>query len=107
MSKFSAMCHNNNEEVNTRVSVRLHGVRGLQGVIRKTVSDNLQVNIWEKQHMDKIVPSLLINMQSGKEAIAVNTPAEEQHPAVLAEQALRELLSKASFATLVSVLDPA
>ena len=29
----------------------------------KTVSDDLQVNIWEQAHMSKIVPSLLYNMQ--------------------------------------------
>ena len=43
--------------------LRTAGVRGLQGVVRKTVTDDLQVNIWEKTHMDKIVPSLLYNMQ--------------------------------------------
>jgi len=31
----------------------------------ETVSDDLVENIWEKQHMEKIVPSLLFNMQSG------------------------------------------
>lgn len=35
----------------------------LQGVVRKTVSDDLVENIWEATHMDKIVPSLLYNMQ--------------------------------------------
>ena len=39
------------------------GIRGLQGVVRKTVNDELQANIWEPQHMDKIVPSLLFNLQ--------------------------------------------
>lgn len=40
------------------------GIRGLQGVVRKTVNDELQANIWDPQHMDKIVPSLLFNLQS-------------------------------------------
>lgn len=39
------------------------GIRGLQGVVRKTVNDELQANIWDPQHMDKIVPSLLFNLQ--------------------------------------------
>ena len=42
--------------------LRVAGLRGLQGVVRKTVSDDLQTNIWD--HMDKIVPSLLYNMQN-------------------------------------------
>ena len=46
--------------------IRTAGLRGLQGVIRKTVSDDLQVNIWEPVHMDKIVPSLLYNMQEDR-----------------------------------------
>lgn len=58
---------NNNKKVLSyfvRVYYRLRmaGVEGLQGVIRKTVSDELQVNIWEDLHMGKIVPSLLFNM---------------------------------------------
>ena len=48
--------------------IRSAGLRGLQGVVRKTVSDELQVNIWEAIHMDKIVPSLLYNMQDSRYA---------------------------------------
>ena len=44
-------------------SLRIAGLRGLQGVVRKTVTDDLQCNIWKPTHMDKIVPSLLFNMQ--------------------------------------------
>lgn len=57
------MCHGNNEKIELRDNIRLAGIKGLQGVIRKTVSDDLVENIWEKQHMEKIVPSLLFNMQ--------------------------------------------
>lgn len=62
ISKFSSMCHSNHEEL--RDSIRVAGIRGLQGVIRKTVSDDLVENIWDKKHMEKIVPSLLFNMQN-------------------------------------------
>lgn len=57
------MCHGNNDNIELRDSIRLAGIKGVQGVIRKTVSDDLVENIWEKQHMEKIVPSLLFNMQ--------------------------------------------
>lgn len=43
--------------------IRVSGIRGLQGVVRKTVDDELQVNIWEPRHMEKIVPALLVNLQ--------------------------------------------
>lgn len=48
--------------------IRMSGIKGLQGVVRKTVNDELQANIWDPQHMDKIVPSLLFNLQHGEEA---------------------------------------
>lgn len=47
--------------------IRMAGLQGIQGVIRKTVCDELQPDIWEQHHMDKIVPSLLYNMHSGDE----------------------------------------
>lgn len=58
------MCHGSHDNVELRDSIRVAGIRGLQGVIRKTVSDDLVENIWDKQHMEKIVPSLLFNMQN-------------------------------------------
>lgn len=57
------MCHGNSDNIELRDNIRLAGIKGVQGVIRKTVSDDLVENIWEKQHMEKIVPSLLFNMQ--------------------------------------------
>lgn len=43
--------------------IRVSGICGLQGVVRKTVDDELQVNIWEPRHMEQIVPALLVNLQ--------------------------------------------
>ena len=47
------------------MSIRIGGLRGLQGVVRKTVGDDLLESIWEPNHMNKIVPSLIFNMQTG------------------------------------------
>ncbi|XP_030563547.1 protein EFR3 homolog cmp44E [Drosophila novamexicana] len=102
ISKFSSMCHSDSQDL--RDSLRLAGIKGLQGVIRKTVSDDLVENIWEAQHMEKIVPSLLFNMQSGD-----LTPIEDAvnvTPPVLAEEVLRELVGRASFGHIRSVLKP-
>lgn len=62
VSKFSAMCHSG-DNIEIRNKIRTAGIKGLQAVVRKTVSDDLVENIWESVHMDKIVPSLLFNMQ--------------------------------------------
>lgn len=101
------MCHGNHENIETRNSIRMGGIRGLQGVIRKTVSDDLVENIWDKQHMEKIIPSLLFNMQTGPNtANANNEETLPSTPPVLAETVLRELVSRASFAHIRSVLKP-
>ena len=63
VDKLSMMCHNNDANPQTRKAIRRAGMMGLRGIIRKTVSDDLQVNIWEQVHMDKIIPSLIFNMQ--------------------------------------------
>ncbi|XP_004444384.1 protein EFR3 homolog cmp44E isoform X2 [Drosophila pseudoobscura] len=102
ISKFSSMCHSEGSDL--RDSLRLAGIKGLQGVIRKTVSDDLVENIWAAQHMEKIVPSLLFNMQSGD-----LTPVEDATnvtPPALAEEVLRELVGRASFGHIRSVLKP-
>jgi len=43
--------------------LRVAGLRGLQGIAHKTISDDLQCNIWKPTHMNKIIPSLLVNLQ--------------------------------------------
>ncbi|XP_053571341.1 protein EFR3 homolog A isoform X2 [Bombina bombina] len=63
VSRFSAMCHSCHCDPEIRTEIRIAGIRGIQGVVRKTVNDELRATIWEPQHMDKIVPSLLFNMQ--------------------------------------------
>uniref|UniRef100_A0A914EQE2 Uncharacterized protein n=2 Tax=Acrobeloides nanus TaxID=290746 RepID=A0A914EQE2_9BILA len=118
ISKFTSMCHaSTGEQAKSR---RYDGLRGLRGVIWKSVTDDLQANIWEKQHMDKIVPSILFNFQDEPEDFDENVdqsssmlyhsypfdngPNEDPH--ALALQCLRELMGKASFGSLRSVLEP-
>ncbi|XP_046684411.1 protein EFR3 homolog cmp44E isoform X5 [Homalodisca vitripennis] len=110
VSKFSSMCHSNHSELAVRDSIRLAGIKGLQGVIRKTVSDDLVENIWKAQHMDKIVPSLLYNMQDSryleKEANSPEPEEEKNSPPSLAETCIRELVGRASFGHVRCVLKP-
>ncbi|TKR77001.1 hypothetical protein L596_018054 [Steinernema carpocapsae] len=114
ISKFSAMCHMSKPR-ETATQVRYQGLRGLRGVVWKSVTDDLHANIWEKQHMDKIVPSILINFyddfdgEEQKEEPSLEEIASanvEQSPKQLADQCLRELMGKASFGSLRSVMEP-
>ncbi|XP_076181106.1 protein EFR3 homolog stmA isoform X3 [Ptiloglossa arizonensis] len=111
VSKYSAMCHSNHDDPAIRKQIRLAGIQGLQGVVRKTLSDDLVENIWEPVHMDKIVPSLLYNMQnsrySSKEDATPDSPTEERSdPPQFAETCMRELVGRASFGHIRCVIRP-
>lgn len=119
VSKFASLCHDNHPEVEVRNSLRMAGLRGLQGVVRKTVSDDLVENIWEPVHMDKIVPSLLYNMQHARprrmssagqpdgEPGDSETGSRTTDPSALAESCLRELVGRVSFNNIRAVIKPA
>lgn len=111
VSKFSAMCHSGQQSGELRDSIRIAGIRGLQAVVRKTVSDDLVENIWEPVHMDKIVPSLLFNMQDSnfhkKENSGIEPiPDDHVDPPMLAETCMRELVGRASFGHVRAILKP-
>lgn len=108
VSKFSALCHNGHQSLETQRKLRQAGLHGLQGVVRKTISDDLQVNIWEAVHMDKIVPSLLYNMQDKgyRPSSEDDSPREEDDPAHMAEAVFRDLICRASYGNIKSVLSP-
>uniref|UniRef100_A0A8D8RWV8 Protein EFR3 homolog cmp44E n=1 Tax=Cacopsylla melanoneura TaxID=428564 RepID=A0A8D8RWV8_9HEMI len=90
ISKFSSMCHDSD------VELRMAGISGIQGIIRKTVSDDLADNIWKSHHLDKVIPSLLYNMHHEM------TSEGSQ----MAETCLRELVGRAAFGHVKGVVGP-
>ncbi|XP_075057259.1 protein EFR3 homolog B isoform X3 [Mixophyes fleayi] len=112
VSRFSEMCHSSFEDMEIRTKIRMAGIKGLQGVVRKTVNDELQANIWDPQHMDKIVPSLLYNLQHMEETESrspsplQSTEKEKESPAELAERCLRELLGRAAYGNIKNAIKP-
>ena len=58
--------------------LRVAGLRGLQGVVHKTIADDLQCNILQPTHMNKIIPSLLVNLWHDSDA-----GSDKQHDAML------------------------
>ncbi|XP_077187391.1 protein EFR3 homolog B isoform X2 [Paroedura picta] len=112
VSRFSEMCHSSHDDLDIRTKIRMSGIKGLQGVVRKTVNDELQANIWDPQHMDKIVPSLLYNLQHTEEAESRSpsplqtTEKEKENPAELSERCLRELLGRAAYGNIKNAIKP-
>ncbi|XP_077008410.1 protein EFR3 homolog B [Tamandua tetradactyla] len=112
VSRFSEMCHSSHDDLEVKTKIRMSGIKGLQGVVRKTVNDELQANIWDPQHMDKIVPSLLFNLQHVEEAESrspspLQAPEKEkENPAELAERCLRELLGRAAYGNIKNAIKP-
>ena len=128
------MCHRQ-EDTNCTAQfanqLRVSGLQGLLGVIRKTVNEDLAENIWEPKHMDKIVPSLLFNLEAPASLLQ-----EQDHKIHLdvdmdrgrytpdlgadldgnahnnltagqqADQILRELVQSASFSSIKAILTP-
>ena len=81
ISRFSQLCYTaerDNPEMEKQI--RLSGLQGLQGVVRKTVNDDLQANIWDDMHMTRIVPALLFNIECNSEVkiwkmrLSINRP---------------------------------
>ncbi|ULU06589.1 hypothetical protein L3Y34_018431 [Caenorhabditis briggsae] len=126
IDKFSQMCHANPQAAygeDFRLA-RCAGLRGLRGVVWKSVTDDLHPNIWEQQHMDKIVPSILFNLQEPDDNGGFSsshipkfdnnfTDSTQSHrgddeatPKVLSDRCLRELMGKASFGSLRAVIEP-
>uniref|UniRef100_A0A4W3J4Z1 Protein EFR3 homolog A n=1 Tax=Callorhinchus milii TaxID=7868 RepID=A0A4W3J4Z1_CALMI len=106
VSRFSAMCHSCIDDMETRTKIRIAGIKGIQGVVRKTVNDELQTIIWEPQHMDKIVPSLLFNMQKTEESDRSESADKDENPAALAESCFRELLGRAAYGNMNNAVRP-
>ncbi|XP_046877465.1 protein EFR3 homolog B isoform X2 [Hypomesus transpacificus] len=112
VSRFSEMCHSSYEDPDIRTDIRMAGIKGLQGVVRKTVNDELQANIWDPQHMDKIVPSLLFNLHS-RQGTESRSPSplqasekEKESPAELTERCFRELLGRAAYGNIKNAVTP-
>ncbi|XP_042260155.1 protein EFR3 homolog B-like [Thunnus maccoyii] len=99
VSRFSEMCHSDHEDPDVQIKIRVSGIRGLQGVVRKTVDDELQVNIWEPRHMEQIVPALLVNLQQ-------HTDVNSESPAEQTEVCFRELLGRAAYGHINNAIKP-
>uniref|UniRef100_A0AAQ6IMM8 EFR3 homolog B n=1 Tax=Anabas testudineus TaxID=64144 RepID=A0AAQ6IMM8_ANATE len=108
VSRFSEMCHSEHEDPDIQNKIRVSGIRGLQGVVRKTVDNELLVNIWEPRHMEQIVPALLVNLQKHTHTERESSPtyAHGLSPAEQTEVCFRELLGRAAYGHINNAVRP-
>ncbi|XP_028391452.1 protein EFR3 homolog B-like [Dendronephthya gigantea] len=105
VSKFSEMCYHDCGTLEEDKKIKIAGLSGLQGIFRKTVSDDLQVNIWDQEFMGKIIPSLLHVLEHGQsnQEAPINS---ENEPCSFAEAILHEIVSQASFGNVRAGIEP-
>jgi len=115
IDKFSQMCHYETNDPNVTKQIRVSGLQGIGGVVKKTVNEDLTKNIWNQTHIDKIIPSLLYNIQIGEYKASqgrCQTPDlgvsndDLKSPLRIAEDTLRKLVGCASFNTIRSAVRP-
>ena len=113
ISKFCQMCHFETNLITTTTSIRVSGLQGIGGVVRKIENENLAGNIWDPTHMDKIIPSLLYNIQIGDYKAGHSrsqTPdlddGKSKSPLQIAEDTFRKLMGRAGFQSMKPVMKP-
>ncbi|CDS37597.1 protein efr3 a [Echinococcus multilocularis] len=79
--------------------VRLAGIKGLQGVVRKTARGQLRMNAL--QSMEKIIPALLFNIH---EKPPNDNEADESEPGCQAVFVFKDVVCRASFTNLIPVV---
>ncbi|XP_046846972.1 protein EFR3 homolog B-like [Xenia sp. Carnegie-2017] len=109
VSKFCELCHRDIESADQNNKIKMAGLRGLQGIFRKTVSDNLQFNIWDEAFMGKIMPSLLHVLENGDRPQCFSdqdsSPLENK-PFGFAKTILHDIVSEASFGNVRAGIEP-
>ena len=108
------MCHYETNLPSVTTKIRISGLQGIGGVVRKIENEDLAENIWAPTHMDKIIPSLLYNIQIGDYKKAgqgrSQTPdigdEDCKSPLQIAEDTFRKLMGRAGFLSIRSVTKP-
>ena len=68
LNKFISMCFDSSLDPKVCNRTRMAGLAALLGVMRNATTDDLKMNIWDEKYMDKIVLSLIYNMQQSSAA---------------------------------------
>ncbi|VEL26742.1 unnamed protein product [Protopolystoma xenopodis] len=101
---FSKMSHCSLPERELSNRIRVSGIIGIQGVIRKTARDQLQIDILQSSSMDKIIPSLLFNIHENP-PLDTRVPDDSHFdPAREAMFVFKDIVCRASYTNIKPVV---
>lgn len=87
-------------------NIRISGIKGLQGVLRKTLQEKQRDDLLN-QHSKIIIPALLFNLQENIEDLGQSDAEDDDDsPRGMADQVLRELLSRVTLSQICQVISP-
>ncbi|VUZ44771.1 unnamed protein product [Hymenolepis diminuta] len=96
---FTRMAYSKLPNEIERKKVRVAGIKGLQGVVRKTARGQLRMNAL--QIMEKIIPALLFNIH---ERPPNDNEADESDPGCQAVFVFKDVVCRASFTNIIPVV---
>uniref|UniRef100_A0A5K3EGJ2 Protein EFR3 homolog A n=2 Tax=Mesocestoides corti TaxID=53468 RepID=A0A5K3EGJ2_MESCO len=96
---FARMAYSKLPNEIERKKVRVAGIKGLQGVVRKTAKGQLRINAL--QSMEKIVPALLFNIH---ERPPQSNETDESEPGCQAVFVFKDVACRASFTNIIPVV---
>ncbi|CAH8644318.1 unnamed protein product [Schistosoma guineensis] len=102
LDHFAAMAHASFLNPQERNAVRVAGIQGIQGVVRKMVSDQLILEVHES-NMDKIVLPLLFNM-CDKFELDSNSNESQCDPSQEAVYVFEDIVRQASYTNIKPVV---
>ncbi|KAF5404091.1 hypothetical protein PHET_02444 [Paragonimus heterotremus] len=91
---FTSMAHASLPNLKERNRVRRAGICGIQGVVRKTVGGQLHLDVVHGPNMDKIIPSLLLNICERSE---VDPEDPQDDPSQEAVFVFKDIVRRASY----------
>ncbi|VDN15642.1 unnamed protein product [Dibothriocephalus latus] len=103
IDQFCRMSYSNLPDIEERKKVRVAGIQGLQGVVRKTARDQLRMNVLQSASMDQIIPALLFNIREGSPT-GEEPDESELEPSRQAVFVFKDVVCRASYTNIVPVV---
>lgn len=103
---FCSLCQTESKKSEDTDQIRSCGIKGLQGVLRKSMEQKQRDEL-VKKYADIIIPALLFNLQDNIESDNRSSESiDDESPRGLSDQVLRDLLSRITMDQIKLVIHP-